>query len=198
MQGAAQTAKAPPRRTREPRPRASRRRLAPTSRSGHGSRPMKARPNTTRTKPAMRSSRNWSPRIRPPTSAAPTPSSTKNAVNPSTNGTLPVITRLAVPRSPSRSASTAETADRYAGTSGKTHGARNETIPARNAIGIDVQLTSAVEARELVVHEAFELRVERIRRGVGRRRSATPCADEQRDGDRSADEPCDREQPGEE
>ena len=103
-------------------------------------RPMNASPNTTRTKPAIRSSRNWSPRIRPPTSAAPTPSSTKNAVKPTTNGTLPVTTRRAVPGCPSRSASTAETADRYAGTSGSTHGARNETIPARNATGIDVQL----------------------------------------------------------
>jgi hypothetical protein len=61
-------------------------------------------------------------------------------VKPTTNGTLPVTTLRVVPGCPSRSASTAETADRYAGTSGSTHGARNETIPARNATGIAVQL----------------------------------------------------------
>ncbi len=53
MHGAAHTANAPPSRTREPRPRASCRSPAPTSRSGHGSRPMKASPNTTRTNPAI-------------------------------------------------------------------------------------------------------------------------------------------------
>ena len=62
-------------------------------------------------------------------------------MKPTTKGTLPVTTLRAVPRSPSWSASTAETADRYAGTSGRTQGARNETIPAKNATGTDVQLT---------------------------------------------------------
>ncbi len=72
-----------------------------------------------------------------------------------------MTTRRAFPRWPSWSASTAETADRYAGTSGSTHGARNETNPARNATGIAVRLTRlAVEARELLVNAALELRVE--------------------------------------
>ena len=43
---------------------------------------------------------------------APTPSATKTAVKPSTNGMLASTTRRAEPRSPSRSASTAETAER--------------------------------------------------------------------------------------
>ena len=40
------------------------------------------------------------------------PSATKTAVKPSTNGMLASTTRRADPRSPSRSASTAETAER--------------------------------------------------------------------------------------
>ena len=198
MHGAAHTAKAPPRSTREPRPRASCSRPAPTSRSGQGRSPMNASPKTTSTKPATRSSRNWSPKTRPPTSAAPTPRSTKNVVNPTTNGTLPVRTRRAVPGWPSRSASTAETADRYAGTSGSTQGARNETMPATNATGIDVQLTgSAVEACELLVDETLELRVE-VLVGGGRRPAApAPRADEEPDDHRSRDDRGERQEPGE-
>ena len=60
MHGAAQIANAPPSRTREPRLRAPWTSPAPTSRSGHGRRPMNASPKTTRTNPAIRSSRNWS------------------------------------------------------------------------------------------------------------------------------------------
>ena len=160
---------------------------------------MNASPKTTSTKPATRSSRNWSPRIRPPTSAAPTPRSTKNAVKPTTNGTLPVSTRRAVPGWPSRSASTAETAERYAGTSGSTQGARNETMPATNATGIDVQLTrSAVEACELLVDEALELRVEVVVGACGRRPApSAPRANEEADDDRSCDDRGERQEPGE-
>ncbi len=73
---------------------------------------MNASPKTTRTNPETFSSRRRLGTSRPPTSAAPTPSRTKKAVNPSTNGMLDTTTRRAVPRSPSRSASTAETAER--------------------------------------------------------------------------------------
>ncbi len=59
MHGAAQIANAPPSSTREPRLRAPCTSPAPTSRSGQGSRPMKANPKTTRTNPATRWSRNW-------------------------------------------------------------------------------------------------------------------------------------------
>ena len=112
MHGAAQIANAPPSSTREPRLRAPCTSPAPTSRSGHGSRPMKANPKTTRTKPATRWSRNWLLRNPAPMSWAPMPSATKTAVKPSTNGMLASTTRRADPRSPSRSASTAETAER--------------------------------------------------------------------------------------
>src|SRR5262245_53631075 len=77
------------------------------------------------------------------------PSRTKKAVKPATNGTLPATTRRAVPGWPSLSASTADTVERYAGTSGRTQGARNETIPARNATGIDVQLIRSPQISEL-------------------------------------------------
>ena len=112
MHGAAQTAKAPPSRTREPRDRAPWTIPAPTSRSGQGRRPMKARPNTTSTKPETCSRRNWLRKRLPPSRDAPTPSRTKIDVNPSTNGMLDTTTRRAVPGRPSSSASTAETADR--------------------------------------------------------------------------------------
>ena len=73
---------------------------------------MNASPKTTSTKPETCSSRNWSRKSPPPRSAAPTPSATKTAVKPSTNGMLATTTRRAVPGWPSRSASTAETAER--------------------------------------------------------------------------------------
>ena len=113
MHGAAHTAKAPPSRSLEPRLRAPCTSPAPTSLSGHGSSPMKASPNTTRTKPEIFSSRNWSRKSEPPTSEPPRRrAATNTAVNPSTNGTLAATTRRAVPGWPSRSASTADTADR--------------------------------------------------------------------------------------
>jgi hypothetical protein len=73
---------------------------------------MNASPNTTRTNPAICSSRNWSRNRLPPSSDAPTPRATKTAVNPRTNGMLDATTRRAVPGRPSSSALTAETADR--------------------------------------------------------------------------------------
>ena len=48
----------------------------------------------------------------PPTAAAPAPRTTKTTEKPAMNGTLEIATRRAVPRSPSRPASTAETAER--------------------------------------------------------------------------------------
>ena len=112
IQGAAHTANAPPSKSLEPRLRAPCTRPAPTSRSGHGSSPMKASPNTTRTKPEIFSNRNWSRKSEPPTSAAATPRATNTALKPSTNGTLAATTRRAVPGWPRRSASTADTAER--------------------------------------------------------------------------------------
>ena len=58
---------------------------------------MNASPKTTRTKPAIRSSRNWSRKSPAPISWAPTPSATKTAVKPSTNGMLASTTRRAEP-----------------------------------------------------------------------------------------------------
>ena len=109
-QGAAQTAKAAPSRAREPLARARVRAPGASMRSGQGSRPMKASPNTTSTKPAIfvRVSRS----TQPPSAAPAAPSTTKTTVKPSANGTLAAITRRAVPRSPSRSTSTAVIADR--------------------------------------------------------------------------------------
>ena len=112
MHGAAQTANAPPSRTREPRLRAPWSSPAPTSRSGQGSRPMNASPNTTRTNPATFSSRNWSPNRRPPTSAAPTPSSDEDRGEAEDERDAREDDARAVPGWPSRSASTAETAER--------------------------------------------------------------------------------------
>ena len=47
---------------------------------------MNANPKTTSTKPATRSSRNWSRKRPAPSSCAPTPRATNTAVKPSTNG----------------------------------------------------------------------------------------------------------------
>ena len=62
------------------------------------------------------------------------------AENPRTNGMLETTTRRAVPGRPSSSAFTADTADRYPGTSGRTQGARNERNPASSATGISLRL----------------------------------------------------------
>src|SRR5215207_5068904 len=194
MHGAAQTAKAAPRRAPEPRRCAPVKRLGATSRSGHGRRPRKASPSTTKTKPAS-SERRLRSRS-PPRAAAPAPRATKTAVKPSTNGTLARATRRPTPASPSRSASTAETADRYPGTRGRTQGVMIEKSPARNATG-----SSVVIARELTVEPALELRIERrapvrVRRSLDRAR-ATPAPDEDRDYARSDQQPRQRQDPGE-
>ena len=108
MQGAAQTAKAPPSKTLEPRARVMS--CGKKARSGHGKSPTKPSPITIRRKPANSSCVRLSSRL--PIAAAPAPSSTKTTVNPSTNGTLASATRRPTPRWPKRPASTAEIADR--------------------------------------------------------------------------------------
>ena len=79
-------------------------------RSGHGSSPARARPRTTRTKPAILTLASGS--TQPPRAAAPAPSTTNTTVNPIAKGTLADTIRLATPRSPSRSTSTDEIAER--------------------------------------------------------------------------------------
>ena len=71
MHGAAHTANAPPSRKLEPRRRAPCTSPAPTRRSGHGSNPMNANPNTIRMKPATCSSKNWLRVNERPIAAAP-------------------------------------------------------------------------------------------------------------------------------
>jgi len=73
---------------------------------------MKASPKTTTMKPATACTRVEFSETALPTRPAPAPSATKSTVNPATNGRLARKTRLVVPGSPSRPASTAETADR--------------------------------------------------------------------------------------
>ncbi len=109
-QGAAQTANAPPSNAREPLLRARPRTPGATIRSGHGISPANARPSTTSTNPATSVWRSLS--STPPTAAAAAPSTTKTTVNPSAKGTLATTMRRATPRSPRRSTSTAETAER--------------------------------------------------------------------------------------
>src|SRR3954449_2603291 len=158
MQGAAQTAKAPPRSAFEPRRRACCRRPGAIVRSGHGRSPMNARPITISTKPAILTCVCLS--TVPPIAAAPAPSSTNTVVKPRMNGMLAMTIRRLNPRSPSRSTSTAEIADRYPGSSGSTQGVITETRPARNAIGS----FSVIEALERLVDAPLVLRPERGRR----------------------------------
>ena len=73
---------------------------------------MNASPKTIRMKPATCSSRNWLRVNESPIAAAPAPSKTKNVTSPATNGRLETTTRRAAPGSPSRSASTDDTAER--------------------------------------------------------------------------------------
>ena len=110
MHGAAHTANAPPSSAFEPRRRAPCRRLGATARSGHGRSPMNASPSTTSTNPAILSWVSLSTAL--PTAAAPAPRTTKTIVKPRMNGTLASAIRRPTPRSPSRSISTAEIADR--------------------------------------------------------------------------------------
>ena len=108
--GAAQMAKAPPSRTREPLLRAPWISPPATSRSVHGSNPMNANPATTRMNPAS-ACFVWSlstPAIR----LAVAPSATKTIAKPAMNGRLANATRRPTPESPSLCASTADTAER--------------------------------------------------------------------------------------
>ena len=161
MHGAAHTANAPPSSAREPLPCARRRSPGATARSGHGRTPRNARPSTTRTKPAILTCDRLSTVL--PTAAAAAPRRTNTAVKPITNGTLATTMRLETPRSPRRSTSTAETAERYPGTRGRTHGVTTERRPARNAIGS----FSIIEPLELLVDAALDLRVEAALEGGG-------------------------------
>src|ERR687886_3049485 len=138
MQGAAQTANAAPSSAEEPRRRAPPTSPGAISRSGNGSSPANASPKTITTKPATAWTRVELSETASPTRPAPAPSATNKTVKPATNGRLARKTRFVVPRSPSRLASTAETAERYPGTSGSTHGVTTETNPATNATGIRV------------------------------------------------------------
>ena len=110
MHGAAQTANAPPSSAAEPRRRARWSRPGATARSGHGSSPMNASPITTSAKPAICVWVVLATTLA--IAAAPAPSATKTTVKPAMNGMLAATTRRPAPRSPSRSTSTAETADR--------------------------------------------------------------------------------------
>src|SRR3954447_23595743 len=159
MRGAAQTAKAAPSSAPDPRLRALPTKLGATNRSGKGRRPANASPNTITTKPATAWTRVELSETASPTSPAPAPSATNRIVKPATKGRLPIRTRLVVPGWPSCPASTAETVERYPGTSGRTHGATNETSPARKATGICPAMS--VEARELFVDATVELGIDR-------------------------------------
>ena len=196
MHGAAHTAKAPPSRNDEPRRRAPWTSPAPTSRSGHGSRPMNTSPKTIRTKPAICSSRNWFRGIERPTAAAPAPSRTKTAMRPATNGRLARTTRRAAPGSPSRSASTrrdrrqiarherqharSEERDEAGGErdgDGRA-GAHGRSARARRRAGARARDRAAASAR-------------------ARPRAAAPAPGEQPDHDRAECEPDERQEPRE-
>jgi len=110
MHGAAHTANAPPSSAFEPRRRACCRSPGATARSGHGRSRRNASPITTSTNPAIFSCVGLSTVL--PTAAAPAPSRTKITVKPRMNGRLATTMRLPTPRSPRRSTSTAEIADR--------------------------------------------------------------------------------------
>src|SRR5437667_9151169 len=112
IHGAAHTSKAAPSSAPEPRRLAPPTRPGATRRSGNGSRPTTASPKTTTTKPATACTHVEFSETALPTRPAPAPSATKSTVKPATNGRLARETRLVVPASPSRPASTAETADR--------------------------------------------------------------------------------------
>ena len=111
MHGAAQTANAPPSSTPEPSCRARCSRPGRDARCrGSGSRPTNASPITTSAKPAICVWLVFGDDARDRGGAAP--SATKTIVKPTMNGMLATTTRLPAPRSPSRSTSTAETAER--------------------------------------------------------------------------------------
>ena len=101
-------------------------------------------------------------------------------------------------RSPSSSALTAETADRYPGTSGSTQGARNDRNPASRATGISPALTART-ARALRRAAARAPG----RGGAGRRllvrlvMPPAPAPGDDADAERARDEEPERQQPGE-
>src|SRR3954470_21263633 len=193
MHGAAQTANAAPSRIAEPVRRAPSSSPGAAIRVGIGSSPMNARPSTTSTKPAIAS--RVSASTKPPTAAAPAPISTKTTEKPAMNGTLEIATRRAMPRSPRRPASTAETADRYPGSSGRTQGVRTEMKPARNATGtLPAIALGRVEARQLAVDEPVELGIELLRLGTGLPR-ARPAPGEPADDRHGHRQPDQRQQP---
>src|SRR5579862_560470 len=192
MHGAAHTAKAPPSSSDEPPCRARCSMPGATARSGQGSSPAKARPITTSAKPAISVCVPFVTTLA--IAAAAAPRTTKTVVKPAMNGTLAATTRRPVPRSPSLATSTAETADRYPGTSGSTHGVTTETRPARKATGS----FSSIEAGELFVDAALLLGRQT---GGGRRRAAGAVARphpraEAHQHRRDAD-PSQRQHPGE-
>ena len=123
--------------------------------SGHGSSPMNASPITTRTNPAIFTCVCLS--TVPPIAAAPAPSRTNTVVKPRINGMLATTIRRLTPRSPRRSTSTAEIAERYPG-SGSTQGVITDTRPARNAIGS----FSVIEPLERLVDPTLVLGPERV------------------------------------
>src|SRR5205823_14414318 len=203
MHGAAQMLKAAPR-ANDPRRRAVVTRLGAINCFGMGSRPMKASPKTTRISPAISDRRAGASTL--PIPAAPAPRATKTTVNPSMNGRLPRSTRRATPGSPSRSASTAETADRYPGTSGSTHGVRIEISPKAKASGIwaaklvsaSSGAKSALEAGELLVEPALQFRLERaLAARAGRLAPPAPAPGPEAEGGSAGGDPCDRQPPRE-
>ena len=90
---------------------------------------MKARPITTMTIPATCLTTRGSS-TRPPAPAISVPSTTKTVVKPATNGRLATRTRR-----PATPVSAPETAERYPGTSGRTHGVTNERGRPRRRAG---------------------------------------------------------------
>src|SRR4051794_14365977 len=194
MHGAAHTANAPPSSTPEPLCRARCSSPGATALSGIGIRPMKASPITTSAKPAICVWLDLGTTLA--IEAAAAPSATKTSVKPMMNGMLAITTRLPAPRSPSRSTSTEETAERYPGTSGSTQGVMTEISPARNATGS----FSTIEAGELLVEAPLDLGVER--RAGGRRREPAAVAAPRpvprgaREDHRTHGDAEEREQPG--
>src|SRR5579862_3354619 len=110
-----------------------------TSRYSHGALrtrdPARNRAIATTTSPDTRVRRIWLRVTAPPNALAPSPSTTNTVPKPTTNRP---VSRTILPTwrpSPARSSATSRpvTIDTYAGTSGSTHGLRNETNPPPNA-----------------------------------------------------------------
>ena len=202
MHGAAHTANAPPSRTREPRPRASCRSPAPTRRSGHGRSPMKASPNTTSTKPAMRSSRNWSLNIAPADERGTDAEEDEEGGEPEDERHAACDHAPRIPR-------LAELIgiDRRHGREVRGHERKHARREERDHPG-EERDRDRRPAHPLMPQPSNRASSSSTRRSssgsscvggrLGRRRSPTPRADEEADRDRPADERGEREQPGEE